>query len=60
MTVSQHAQYQDPEIRAAKWNSAIINVIIHTCNFPAESQNLDLKGYVTDFPWRKCFRISAI
>ncbi len=27
MTVSQHAQYQDPDTGAAKWNSAIINFI---------------------------------
>ncbi len=25
VTVSQHAQYQDPETKAAKWNSAIFN-----------------------------------
>ncbi len=31
VTVSQHAQYQDPESEATKWNSAIINLIISTC-----------------------------
>ncbi len=34
-TVSQHAQYQDPETEAAKGNVAIINFITHTCAFPA-------------------------
>ena len=29
VTVSQHAQYQDPETEAAKWNSAIIHLIIY-------------------------------
>ncbi len=33
VTVSQHAQYQDPETEAAKWNSAIIDFIIYTCAF---------------------------
>ncbi len=33
VTVSQHEQYQDPETEAAKWNSVIINFIIHTCAF---------------------------
>ncbi len=28
VTVSLHAQYQDPETEAAKWNPAIINFII--------------------------------
>lgn len=30
MTVSQHAQYQDPQTEAAKWNSLINNFIIYT------------------------------
>ncbi len=35
VTVSQHAQCQQyPENDAVKWNSAIINFIIHTCSFP--------------------------
>ena len=34
VTVSQHAQYQDPETTAAKWNAASINCIIYTCGFP--------------------------
>ncbi len=34
MTVSQHAQYQDIDAEAAKWNSAIIHFIIYTCAFP--------------------------
>ena len=33
-TVSQHAPYQDPETKAAKWNPAIVNSIIHICAFP--------------------------
>lgn len=33
--VSQHAQYQNPEIEAANGYSAVINFIIHTCAFPA-------------------------
>ncbi len=32
MTVSQHAQYQDPETEAAEWNSAIIHFTIWTCD----------------------------
>ncbi len=28
VTVSQHAQYLDPQTDAAKWNSAVINLII--------------------------------
>lgn len=35
MTVSQHAQHQDPETEAAKWNSAIVHFITYTCDFPA-------------------------
>lgn len=27
MTVSHHAQYHDPETEAAKWNSAILNLL---------------------------------
>lgn len=27
---SQHEQYQNPETKSAKWNSTIINFIIHT------------------------------
>lgn len=34
MTVSQHERYQDPEIGAAKWNSAIVNCVIYTFAFP--------------------------
>ncbi len=34
VTVSQHAQYQDPGTEAAEWNSAIINLIIYTCASP--------------------------
>ncbi len=30
VTVGQHAQYQDPEPEAAKWNSAIIHFIYYT------------------------------
>ncbi len=30
MTVSEHAQYQDPEPETAEWNSAIIHFIIYT------------------------------
>ncbi len=37
VTVSQHAQYQDPETEAAKWNSAIINYIMCACAFPTET-----------------------
>ncbi len=33
MTVSRHAQYQDPETEAAKWNSAISDFIIYACAF---------------------------
>ena len=33
VTVSCHAQYQDPENEAAKWNSAVINYIIYICAF---------------------------
>ncbi len=41
VTASQHAQHQDPETEAAKWNSAIINLIIYTCAFPsAACQNV--------------------
>lgn len=32
MTVT--AQYHDHETEEAKWNSAIINLIMHTCAFP--------------------------
>lgn len=35
MTVWQHAQNQDAETEAAKGNSAIINLVSHTCAFPA-------------------------
>ncbi len=35
MTVSQHARHQEPENVAAKLNPAIINLVIHTCAFPA-------------------------
>lgn len=44
--VSQHAQYQLPEIKKAKWNLAIIHVCICTCAFPAlKCQNvLCLRG----------------
>ncbi len=38
VTVSQHAQYQDPDTEAAKWNSAIINLIIYTCERPTDSK----------------------
>lgn len=31
---SETAWNQDPEIEAAKWNSAIINFIIYTWSFP--------------------------
>lgn len=31
LTLSQHAQSQDPETKAAKWNSDLINFIICTC-----------------------------
>jgi len=31
VTVSQHAQYQDRESEAAKWNSATTNFIIYLC-----------------------------
>lgn len=34
MTLNQHAQYEDPETKAAKWNLVIINIIIYTCAFP--------------------------
>lgn len=30
MVGSQHEQYQNPETKSAKWNSTIINFIIHT------------------------------
>ncbi len=33
-TASQHAQHQDLEAEVAKWNSAIIHLIIYTCAFP--------------------------
>lgn len=33
VTVSQPAQYPDPETDAAKWNSVIINFTIYTCAF---------------------------
>ena len=47
VTVSQRAQYQDPETEATKWNSAVINFIIYTCAFPAVTcQNVFLeKGF---------------
>ncbi len=35
VTVSQHAQHQDPETEAAEGISAIINLIIYICAFPA-------------------------
>ena len=35
MTVSQHAQYQDPETESDTWDSAIIHFIIYTCAFPS-------------------------
>lgn len=35
MTVSQHAQNQDPEMQTTKWNSAIVlYFFIYTCAFP--------------------------
>ncbi len=43
-TASQHAQYQDPETEAAKWNSAIIHFIIYTCAFlTVTCQNVSYK-----------------
>lgn len=36
MTVSQHAQYQDPETKAAEYNSAMID-ITYTYAFPTET-----------------------
>lgn len=33
--VEQHAQYQESETKAAKWNSAIIHVIMYPCAFAA-------------------------
>ncbi len=33
--VRQHAQYQNVETEAAKWNSAIIKFIIHICSLCA-------------------------
>ncbi len=39
--VNQHTRYQDPETKAATWNSAIIHSIICTCAFPtAACQNV--------------------
>lgn len=35
VTVIQHAQYQDTEVEAAKWNSAIVQFIIY-CAFLSE------------------------
>lgn len=32
---SEHAGYRDPGIKAAKWNSAFINFIVHTCVVPS-------------------------
>lgn len=40
VTVSHHAQYQDPEIKAAQLNSAIINVIIYTIYSTVIYQNV--------------------
>ncbi len=34
VTVSRHAQYQDSETEAAKWDSAITHFITRTCAFP--------------------------
>ncbi len=33
VTVTKYAQEQDPETKAAKWNSAIIHVVIYTFVF---------------------------
>ena len=30
VTVSHHAQYQDPETKAAKWNLNFIHLVINT------------------------------
>lgn len=44
VTVIQHAQYQDTEVEAAKWNSAIVNCLNYTCAFPtATCQTCSLK-----------------
>ncbi len=43
MTVSQRAQYQDPEAKAVKWNSAMINFIIHICAFCVTSRMTSMK-----------------
>lgn len=40
VTVSQHAQHQDPEPDAAKWYSAIIKFIIHTRTFSTVTRNV--------------------
>ncbi len=36
----QHAQYQDPETKTAKWNSTIIHFVIYTCSFLLTCQNV--------------------
>lgn len=34
MTVSKHAQYEEPETEAAKRSLDIIHFIVYTCAFP--------------------------
>lgn len=41
----QHAQHQEPEMEATKWNSVIINSIIYTFAFPTVTcQNVFTKN----------------
>lgn len=40
VTVSQHVQYQDFEIEAAKRNLAIINFIVYICAFPTSMKKV--------------------
>ncbi len=39
VAMNQDIQYRDPETEAAKWNTAIINLIIYTCAPPVGVNN---------------------
>lgn len=52
-TVSQHAQCQEPETEAAKWNSAIVDFITYTCVFPT----VTCQNSFSLFPVLRCLRM---
>ena len=60
VTVSQHAQSQDPETEADKWNSAIVRFIICTWAFPTFLTCALLKVQRSPDPPHRCFHICVI